>query len=110
MIRLLSQSNPSATSLTDIYITPHGVATFVERIYVANRSGGAVAFRLSVARNGAADSNEQYLYYGKSCPANDTVVLENITLRAGDIIRGYVASQEISFNIFGDERSIADGA
>lgn len=107
MFRILAQSNPAATTLTDIYTVPKGAQTFVERIYVANRSGGAVAFRVAVARNQETDNSKQYLYYDKSCAANDSVILENITLLAQDIIRVYVASQNISFNVFGEETVIA---
>lgn len=110
MFRILGQSNPAATTLTNVYTVPKGAMTFVRRIYVANRSSGSVAFRLSVARNLAADSAEQYLYYDKSCPANDTIILENITLLAQDIVRAYAASQNLSFNVFGEEIPIEETA
>lgn len=53
--KVLSQTNPSATTLTDSYTVPAATQAIVSSISVANRSAISTSFRISVAIAGAAD-------------------------------------------------------
>lgn len=102
--KVLGQAALAATTLTDVYTVPAGKSAVVSTVFICNRSAGAVATRLSVAVAGAADDNKQYIYYGLSIPANDSISLTaGITLAATDVFRAYAASADISVNIFGSE-------
>jgi len=102
--KILAQSSPSATTLTDAYTVPASTEASISSVVVCNRSATATTFRISVAANGAADTNAQYLYYDIPIPGNDTFVATiGITLDASDIIRVYATLATLSFNIFGIE-------
>lgn len=102
--KVLAQSNPSATTLTDIYTVPASTETVCSTLVVCNRTGSNVTVRVSVAIGGASDSLEQYLLY-------DLTILKNtaefytlgLTLAATDVVRVYVSAVGVSFNLFGTE-------
>lgn len=103
-IKVLGQSNPAATTLTDLYTVPADTETVVSTLVIANRTSSNKEVRVSVAVAGAADSLEQYLLY-------DLTVLKNssefytigMTLAATDVVRVYADSVGVSFNLFGTE-------
>jgi hypothetical protein len=101
--KTLGQSNPAATTLTDLYTVPASTQTIVSTIVVANRSV-ATAYRISIAINGAADSNEQYIAYDVAIGANEMHTLTlGIALGDTDKIRVYATLATLSFNAFGVE-------
>lgn len=102
--KILGQSAPSATTSTDLYTVPSATEVIVSSIVVANRSTTAATYRISVAANGAALANEQYLVYDAAISANETIALSlGITLNATDKIRVYASTANVSFNAFGTE-------
>lgn len=105
-MKVLGQSNPSAATLTDCYTVPALTETAVSTITVCNRSSVATTFRISVAPAGAADSDEQYLYYDVAMPGNDTFAATfGVSLEAADVVRVYATLATLSFNVFGVERT-----
>lgn len=104
--KVLGQSNPSATTLTAAYTVPASTKTTVSTITVANRSGTSTSFRISIAKAGAADSLEQYIYYDIAIPGNDTFAATiGITLEPTDVVRVYATLATLSFNVFGIEET-----
>jgi hypothetical protein len=104
--KVLGQSNPLAATLTDAYTVPGATATTVTSITVCNRSAVGTSFRVSVAVAGAADSNEQYIYYDVSIGGNDTFAATlGVTLGAADVVRVYATLATLSFNIYGIEEA-----
>lgn len=102
--KVLAQSNPSATTLTDAYTVPALTTAVLSTLTVANRSGTATSFRISVAIAGAADTNAQYLYYDIAIGGNDTFAATlGITLGPADVVRVYATLATLSFNLFGIE-------
>lgn len=93
------QSNPAATTLTDVYTVPAGFR-FDFKYIVANR-GAATAFRFSIAIGGAADSNEQYVAYDTPIAINDVYESPMFHVNAGDVLRVYATLATLSFNITG---------
>jgi hypothetical protein len=102
--KVLGQSNPAATTLTDLYTVPGATSVVSSSIVVCNRGSGTIKFRISVAVAGAADDNKQYLFYDTPLQKNSsmTVVL-GITLAATDVVRVRTDVATASFNIFGAE-------
>lgn len=104
--KVLAQSKPSATTLTDAYTVPGATQATISTIVVANQSSSATSFRISVAIAGAADTAAQYLYYDIAIPGNDTFAATvGITLGAADVVRVYNTDATLSFNLFGVEAS-----
>jgi hypothetical protein len=104
--KILGQSKPSATTLTDTYTVPGATTATISTITVSNQSATATSFRISVAVAGAADTPKQYLYYDIAIAGNDTFATTiGITLGAADVVRTYNTLATLSFNIFGVETS-----
>ena len=105
--KILAQSNPAATTLTDVYTVPVGVIhTVLSTIVVANRSTITTFYRISVALGGAADNLKQYIAYDSELPGADSRTWTiGITLAVGDVVRVYATDATVSFNIFGVEVS-----
>lgn len=102
--KVLGQSNPSATTSTDLYAVPAATSAVASSVVVCNRSGTPTSFRVSVAPAGAALSNEQYLCYDVPIAGNETTTFTlGITLAATDKVRCYATLATLSFNLFGTE-------
>jgi len=105
-LKVLAQSNPTATVLTDFYTAPGGNGVVVSSIVVCNRSASASdTIRVSVAVGGAADGLAQYLYYDLPVLPSDTFAATmGITLAPGDVVRVRATAGTVSFSLFGEEQ------
>jgi hypothetical protein len=102
--KVLAQSAPSATTNTDIYTVGSGKQATVSTVTIANRAATAATYRIAIRVAGSALSNEEYIAYDASVPANDTIALTlGITLGAADVVTVYASTANLSFNIFGAE-------
>lgn len=100
----LGQSNPSATTLTDLYTVPALTSTVVSTISVCNRSATPTSFRLSQALAGAADSLEQYVAYDVPIGANETIWFTGgLTMATTDVLRVYATLATLTFQAWGTE-------
>lgn len=105
-IKVLGQSNPSATTLTTLYTVPASTTAVCSSIVVCNQAASAGTFRVSVRVAGLADTAKQYLYYDVTIAANDTfTAVIGISLGAADVVSVYASSGTMSFNLFGVERT-----
>ena len=95
----LAQASPGA--LADIYTVPTGKRGTVEVIMC--NVGAAALVSLSQAPAGAADSPVQYLIYDAAIDAGDSRTTARITVSAGDVIRGFSDTGDVSFNVNGIE-------
>lgn len=103
-LKTLAQSNPAATTLTDAYTVPASTQAVVNMVTVCNRSGTPTTYRLSVAPAGAADANEQYLFYDTPIGGNATHTYAlGLSLAATAKVRVYATLATLSFNLFGVE-------
>lgn len=102
--KILGQSNPAATTMTTLYTVPGSTSVVVSSVVICNQAGTAGTFRLSLDQGGDGDGAKDYLYYDQALDANTTfIVTLGITLGAGDLVRIYASSANMSFNIFGTE-------
>jgi hypothetical protein len=102
--KVLAQSAPSATTNTDVYTVGAGKQATVSTITIANRAATAATYRIAIRVAGSALSNDEYIAYDATVPANDTVALTlGITLGAADVITVYASTANLSVNIFGAE-------
>ena len=105
--KVLGQSNPAATTSTDVYTVPSGKSAVISTVTFCNRSSSSsLSFRFSVASAGAALSDEQYTHYNVSVPPYDALSLTiGMTLGAADVLRVYTDNATLSVNVFGTEIS-----
>lgn len=102
--KVLGQSNPAATTNTDLYTTPALTNTVISTLAICNRSGTSTTYRVAIRVAGAAISNEDYIAYDAVAPGNDTVYLTiGIALAATDVVTVYAGAATLSFNAFGSE-------
>lgn len=100
--KILAQLAPSAASLTDMYTVPNGVG-IVAHLFITNRSATPTAFRVSVAKDGAADGTSQYIAYDKAILGNVPERLEGLALAPDDVVRVYATLATLTFTLFGLE-------
>jgi len=101
--KVLGQSKPSAATNTTLYTVPSATAAVISTLSICNDSASATAYRVAVAAASAPTSSE-YIVYGASVPANDTVFLTlGVTAEAAKRIVVYAASANLVFNAFGSE-------
>jgi len=106
VFKVLAQSKPLATTLTDIYTVPASTSATISSIVISNQSATATSFRISVAVAGVADTTKQYLFYDVPISGNDTITTTlGITLATTDVLRVYATLATLSFNVFGVEVS-----
>lgn len=104
--KILGQSNPSATTLTDLYTVPALTQAVCSTLVVCNRSATPTSFRYSVAPAGAADSPEQYNAFDIPINGNESQPITiGMTLGPADVVRVYATLATLSFNLFGSEIS-----
>ena len=102
--KVLGQSAPSATTNTDVYTVPSSTQSVISTITVANRGTSSATYRIAIRPNGATITNQHYIAYDTSVPANDTIALTlGITVDSADIVTVYASSANVSFNLFGSE-------
>lgn len=58
--------------------------TWQTKVWVANRTAGALTFRVRHAYADVAADNSHYRAYDASCPANDFIVLPSFIMAATD--------------------------
>jgi hypothetical protein len=102
--KVLGQSNPAATTLTDLYTVPAATQAVVSTLTIANLGSVTDTFRIAVRPAGAAVAHQHYVNYGGSINANDTKTLTlGITLAATDVVSVYAGTVNLAFNLFGSE-------
>ena len=102
--KILGQRNPSAATLEVIYTVPASTSAMKSTGIVCNRSATPTSFRIAIAIAGAADSDEQYIYYDRPIGANDTFAFTfGIGLETTDEVRVYATLATLSFTVSGIE-------
>jgi len=104
--KVLAQSNPAATTNTDVYTVGAGKSAVISTIVVANLAAADATFRIAVRVGGAAIANQHYLAYNVTVGASDSTTLTlGVTLAATDVVTIYGSTATLAFNLFGSELS-----
>jgi len=100
--KVLAQAAPAATTLYDMYTVPTNAQVVVSTVSICNRGATDATFRLAVRPNGAAASNEHYVFYDNTVYGKSTIAATiGITADGADVISGYSSTGNISFSVFG---------
>ena len=104
--KVLAQSNPAATTNTDIYTVPSATETVISSIIIANQSASDDTYDIAVRPNNASLSAEHYLAKGVTVGAADSTTLTlGLTMDATDVLTVQAGGTALSFNVFGSEIS-----
>ena len=102
--KVLAQSAPLATTETNLYTVPSSTSAVTSTLTVCNRGGSTASYRIAIRPNSASISDEHYVAYDATLPANDTIALTlGLTLGTNDVITVYASTASISFGLFGSE-------
>ena len=105
-LKVLGQSAPNATTLTDLYAVPAAKSATISTIMICNRGATATSFRVAVSPAAAAIANQHYIYYDQALDGYSTYAATiGITLATTDIVRVYSGTANLSFSVFGIEVS-----
>lgn len=106
VIKVLGQAAPLAAVETALYTVPAATSAVVSTVTICNRAAGPTTFRVSIRVGGGVTANKDYIYYAQNLAGNTTFSATiGITLAAADVVRVYAGSANLSFNLFGVERT-----
>lgn len=105
--KVLAQSNPSATTETNLYTVPSLTSAVVSTLTIANQTGTSATYRIAVRPSADASTTaKHWIVYGATVAANDSTMLTlGITMATGDKIQIYASTANLSFSAFGSEIS-----
>ena len=104
--KVLAQSNPAATTNTDIYTVPAATAAVISTIVICNQSGSAATFNIAIRVGGASLTAAQYIAYSVAISGGDSTALTlGITMAATDVLTVQASSSSLSFTAFGSQIS-----
>jgi hypothetical protein len=102
--KVLGQSNPSATTDTNLYTVPAQKSAVLSSIVVTNQSGTGGTYRIAIRPNGETIAAKHYIAYDRTIAGNATETHTiGVTMDAADIVTIYASSATMSFNAFGVE-------
>jgi hypothetical protein len=102
--KVLAQSNPSATTNTDIYTVPSATSAVISTIVVCNQAASTATFNIAVRVAGASITAAQYIAYQVTVGASDSTALTlGITMAATDVLTVQASTSTLSFTAFGSQ-------
>ena len=104
--KVLGQSNPAATTNTNVYTVPSSTSSVISSISIANLAATAATFRLIVQKSGETSSitDKQYIGYDITVGGSDTTIITvGLTLATGDVVKVYASTATVAFQAFGSE-------
>ena len=104
--KVLAQSNPTATTDTDIYTVPSATEAVISTIVVCNQDSADATFNIAVRPNGEILAAKHYVAKLVTVGASDSTTMTlGITMDAADVLTVQASTGTVSFNVFGSELS-----
>ena len=102
--KVLAQSNPAATTNTDIYTVPSATSAVISTIVICNQAASAATFNIAVRKAGATLTAAQYIAYQVTVGASDSTALTlGVTMATTDVLTVQASTATLSFTAFGSE-------
>lgn len=102
--KVLGQSNPTATTNTNLYTVPAQKEAILSSIVITNQSGSAGTYRIAIRPNGETITAKHFIAFDRDIAGNETETHTiGITMDAADIVTVFASSGTMSFNAFGVE-------
>jgi hypothetical protein len=96
-------TKPAVTTETVLYACPAN-RTAVAKVYVNEQNGGTPSIDVALSKGGGAAIAADYIFFGYTMSANETLEIGPLVLDAADEIR--VENQtdgNVAFNVVGEE-------
>lgn len=109
-VKVLGQVYPVAATVTDLYTVPTSRSTVTTLLTACNQSTSTTPtkVRVKVLPSGGTNDQRTFLAYDVPVGANSTIEFNwRLTLAAGDKVQVQVDTQNVSFNLFGQEVATA---
>lgn len=103
MRKVLGQAYPDAGVLLGLYVVPDDKQAVCSTVTACNRGTTKADIRVSVAVDGAEDTDKQYVLDTDVSAKRTFAGTIGMTLGAGDIVRVYSSTGRVAFNLFGSE-------
>lgn len=101
---ILGQANPTANTLTNLYICPASNNAVVSSIVIANLDGNPAGFSIAANVSGVAAANVNHLAFGVAIPGKDSISLSlGVTLNASSRLSVNANTSTVVFTAFGTE-------
>ena len=102
--KVLGQSNPTATTNTDLYTVPAATSAVCSTLVICNQANTAATFRVAIRPAGAAVASQHYISYDTNLNANDSITMTiGLTLATTDKVTVRASTGTVSFSLFGSE-------
>jgi hypothetical protein len=106
LVQVLGQVEPAATTVTTLYTVPALRTAVTSTLVVCEKGAAAATYRIAVSVGGAAIYDSQYIAYDAALTANESKFLTiGLTLGAGDVVRVYASTADVTFSLFGVENT-----
>jgi hypothetical protein len=103
-LKILAQSSPSATTLTDFYTVASLTTAVISSMVICNQNSTTITFRIKIAPGGVVDATAHAIYYDMPLLANDSYLITGgLVMASGDIMRIFSSDVNVSFTMFGSE-------
>ena len=104
--KILGQVNPTANTLSNVYVVPAATEGIVNSIIISNQAASNASFSLVVRPTSEALDGKHFIVRGCVVPASDTMTMTlSLTLPTGAILAANTNSSSISFGAYGVEIS-----
>lgn len=92
--------NPASPSQT----VPSGTSVVLSTLAIVNTGGSSASYRIGFATSAIAPVAADWLVYGGTVPANDTVFITvGVTMQSGSLIRVSSSANTVTFQCFVSE-------
>lgn len=98
------QGTAAVTTYATLYQVPSSTSAVLSTIAVCNTAGASGTYRIGFAASATDPAAADWLVYGGTVPANDTVFLTiGVSIAAGTFIRVSSSANTMSFQAFVSE-------
>ena len=104
--KILGQVNPTANTLSNVYVVPAATSGIVNSIIISNQAATNASFSIVVRPSSEALNGKHYIVRGCVVPASDTLTMTlSLTLPTDAILAANTNSSSLSFGAYGVEIS-----
>lgn len=107
MAYVVKQSNPAASTQTNLYVVPAAKEAVVSTLAIAEHGGAAATFDVLIRPAGAVAADVHILIDGGQLDANDTQFFTiGIALATTDVITVVASTDDVTFTAFVNETGV----
>ena len=101
--KILGQSKPAATIVTDLYTVP-GSTQAEANLFICNQNQTTSdKYRVALRAGGEALDVKQYIAFDNEVQPGSTISFTGLALNAGDVVTVRSTNGDVSFNLVGLE-------